>query len=197
MKTVSTLSLILAVVLIGITPSIVLAEKPSGYLVLKGGYYNPSQSFDLDTVHFNTKDGFVVEGALGHYFFPFLAVELGGGYLESRTSSSLAAAQSKFKIYPVVATGKLLFPVGPFEPYGEFGIGAYIIDFDISGTPNNFKGSTLGAFGYHAGGGLNIDVGPIVFLGGEGRYLWIERSYGGRDVKLDGFTVTGNVGFRF
>jgi len=197
MKTKISLFLIFAVILVGIAPSAALADKPSSYLVLKGGYYSPSNSFDLDNVHFNAKNGYVVEGALGHYFLPFLAVELGGGYLESKTSASLPFADSKLKVYPVVATGKLLLPVGPIEPYGEFGVGAYIIDIDISGIPGNFGGSTQGAFGYHAGGGLNIDLGKSIFLGAEGRYLWVKRSYGGIDIKLDGFTVTGDLGFRF
>lgn len=197
MKRTLSLFLVLAATLIGIAPSAALADKPSSYLVLKGGFYSPSKSFDLDNVHFDIKDGFVVEGALGHYFLPFLAVELGGGYLVSKTSPSLPASQSKLKVYPVVATGKLLLPVGPVEPYCEFGVGAYIIDIDLSGTPSNFSGSTQGAFGYHAGGGLNLDLGPNVFLGAEGRYLWVKRTYGNVDIKLDGFTVTGDLGFRF
>jgi opacity protein-like surface antigen len=199
MKTLSALFLILAVALIGIAPSTALADKPSSYLVLKGGYYNPSQSFDLDAVHFNTKDGWVVEGAIGHYFLPFLAVEVGGGYLQTKTDVTPATADAKFKVVPLVATGKLLLPAGPIEPYGEFGVGLYIVDLDISGNGNTgtFSGSTNTAFGYHAGGGVNIDLGPVVFLGAEGRYLWIKRSYGPVDIKLDGFTVTGDLGFRF
>ena len=197
MKMNRSLVLVFAVALIGLASSAAFAEKPSSYLVLKGGYYSPSQSFDLDNVHFNTKNGYTVTGALGHYFLPFLAVELEGGYLESKTSSSFPGAESKLKVYPVLATGKLLLPIGPIEPYGEFGVGAYIIDIDVSGTPSNFSGSTRGAFGYHAGGGLNIDLAPNVFIGAEGRYIWVKRSYGGADIKLNGFTVTGNLGFRF
>jgi|GEM_PF-6167392 len=62
-----------------------------------------------------------------------------------------------------------------------------------SGTASNFTGSTKGVFGYHAGGGLNLDLGSNIFLGAEGRYLWAERSYGGVDIKLNGFTVTGDL----
>jgi len=199
MKTQISLFLILAVILVGIAPSAALAEKPSSYLLLKGGYYNPSKSFDLDNVHFSTKDGYVLEGAIGHYFLPFLAVEVGGGYLRSKTDVTPATADAKLKVVPVVATGKLLLPAGPIEPYAEFGVGLYIVDLDISGNGDTgtFSGSTKTAFGYHAGGGVNINLGPVVFLGAEGRYLWVERSYGGVDINLDGFTVTGDIGFRF
>ena len=72
MKTKISMFLVLVVILTGLAPAAALADKPSSYLVLKGGYYSPSKSFDLDNVHFNTKDGFVLEGALGHYFLPFL-----------------------------------------------------------------------------------------------------------------------------
>ena len=197
MKTRISLLLILAVMLIGIAPSAALADKASSYLLLKGGAYSPSKDFDLDNVHFNTKAGWVVEGALGHYFLPFLAVELGGGYMESKSNASAPGADAKLKVVPVVATGKLLLPLGPVEPYAEFGVGVYIIDIDVTGTPSNFNTNSRAAFGYHAGGGVNIDLGPVVFVGAEGRYLWIEKSYGPVDIKLDGFTVTANLGFRF
>ncbi len=190
------LFLLFSIVLLGVAPAAVMAQ-PSNYLAVKGGYFSPSKSFDLDNVHFSFRDGFAVEGALGHYFLPFLAVEVGGGYLESNTSASLPPATAKVKIYPVVATGKLLLPFGPIEPYGEFGVGAYIIDLQLSGTPGNFSGSTQGTFGYHAGGGMNFNFGPFFFLGAEGRYLWAERSFGATNIKLDGFTVTGNLGLRF
>ncbi len=44
---------------------------------------------------------------------------------------------------------------------------------------------------------MNLDLTNNVFIGAEGRYLWAKPSFGGQDVKLDGFTVTGNLGFRF
>jgi opacity protein-like surface antigen len=69
--------------------------------------------------------------------------------------------------------------------------------FEVSGSPSNFDGSTKGTFGLHAGGGLNFNITPTVFLGAEGRYIWAKPSFGGQDIKLDGFTVTGNLGFRF
>lgn len=83
------------------------------------------------------------------------------------------------------------------EPYGEFGVGGYIADVDVSGSACDFGGSTRGAFGVHAGAGVNVNITPSVFLGAEGRYLWAKPSRGGDDIKLDGFIVTGNLGYRF
>jgi opacity protein-like surface antigen len=195
MKTAFAIFLVLTVALIGFAPTDSLAEYPSNYLVLKGGLYSPSDDFDLQGQQFNHDDGFVAEIAYGRYFMPMFALELGAGYFESEASAPVG--ETKFKVVPVTLTGKVLFPIGPIEPYGEFGIGGYFAEADVSGTPSNFSGSTESVFGLHAGAGVNFNITPTVFLGAEGRYLWAKPSWGGTDIKLDGFTVTGNLGFRF
>ena len=197
MKTTVALFLVLAVALIGITPSVSLAEYPANYMMFKGGLYSPSDDYDLNGQRFNSDDGFVAEIAAGHYILPFFATELGVGYFESKASPAVPPGEAKFKVVPVTLTGKVLLPLGPIEPYGEFGIGGYISKVDVSGSLSNFSGSTKGVFGLHAGGGVNFNFTPTFFLGAEGRYLWAKPSWGGQDIKLDGFTVTGNLGFRF
>jgi len=197
MKPVFALFIVLTVALVGIAPSVSLAENPSNYLVLKGGLYSPSDDFNLEGQQFNHDDGFVAEIAYGRYFMPMFALELGAGYFESEASPATPPGETKFKVIPVTLTGKVLFPIGPVEPYGEFGIGGYFADADVSGTPSNFSGSTESVFGLHAGAGVNFNITPTVFLGVEGRYLWAKPSWGGTDIKLDGFTATGNLGFRF
>jgi opacity protein-like surface antigen len=197
MKRSLVLHLVLAAVLVAAGTSVSLAETPPNYLVLKGGLYSPSQDFDVNAAHFELDDGFVGEIAFGHYFLPVFATELGVGYFESKASPAVPPGDLKFKVVPVTLTGKVLLPFGPIEPYGEFGVGAYITKADVSGTVGNFSGSTKGAFGLHAGAGVNFNITQIVFLGVEGRYLWAKPSFGGDDIKLDGFTVTGNLGYRF
>ncbi len=198
MKNVSALILVLTVALLGATPQAFAAEdKPTGYLALKGGFYAPSNTYDLNAIHFDTRNGFDGEVALGHYFLPFLAAELGAGYFQSKASPAIPVGETKLKVVPVVLTGKLLLPVGPIEPYGEFGVGAYFTNLDISGTTSNFSGSTQVTYGLHAGAGVNINLTNYFFIGAEGRYLWSKPSFGGQDIKLDGFTATGNLGIRF
>ena len=197
MKSTACIVLALVIVLIGIGPPASLAAGPSSYLVLKGGLYSPSKDFDLNATHFERDDGFVAEIAAGHYFLPMFAAELGVGYFESKSTPAVPPGEIKFKVVPVTLTGKVLLPLGPIEPYGEFGIGGYITEADVSGTIGNFSGSTKGTFGLHAGGGVNINFTDTVFVGAEGRYLWAKPSFGGQDIKLDGFTVTANLGFRF
>ena len=196
-KTVLALFLVLTVALIGIAPSVSLAENPSNYVVLKGGLYSPSDDFDLHGQKFNLDDGFVAEVAYGHYFMPMFALELGAGYFESKASAAIPAGEAKFKVVPLTLTGKVLFPIGAIEPYGEFGIGGYITETDVSGTVNEALDSTKSVFGLHAGAGVNFNITRNIFLGVEGRYLWAKPSWGGSDIKLDGFTVTANLGFRF
>jgi opacity protein-like surface antigen len=200
-RTLSLIILLLAVLLVGLATRAHAEDNPANYLALKGGIYSPSTSHDLDTFnggstsHLDSKTGFAGEVAVGHYFLPFLAVELGGGYFESNGAAGLV--NTKLKVVPVVASGKLLLPLGPFEPYGLFGIGAYITKLDVDGNAGSFHGSTDVTYGLHAGAGLNINLGKSVFVGAEGKYLWAEPSFGGQHVKLDGFITTANLGLRF
>jgi opacity protein-like surface antigen len=198
MKTTAALILAVAVALIGVPSLASAVERPSNYIEFMGGLYAPSKDFDIEGNDFKLDDGFVAQIAFGHYFLPMLALELGGGYFESKASPARPAGEPKFQVVPLTATGKVLFPIGPIvEPYGLFGIGAYVTKAEVSGDVGNFEGSTETAFGYHAGGGVNVNLGPVVFVGAEGRYIWVKPSFGGDDIKLDGFTVTANLGLRF
>jgi opacity protein-like surface antigen len=177
--------------------------RPSNYLALKAGIYTPSDSYDLkdyydsNRSHLDGKTGFNGELAVGHYFLPFLAVEIGAGYFESKGSPDAHPGNTKLKVVPVVATGKILLPLGPVEPYGLFGAGAYFTRLDVHGNAGNFGGSSDITYGLHAGAGLNVNLTENLFLGVEGKYLWAKPSFGGQDIKLDGFTTTADLGLRF
>jgi outer membrane protein W len=203
MKRTRFASLIFAVALIGSTLPAFAAEKPSNYVLLKGGIYSPSNAYDVhdfnagQTDRLDSKTGFAGEVAVGHYFLPMVAVELGAGYFESKGSPAAQPGEAKFKVVPVVATAKVCIPLGIFEPYGLAGIGAYFTALDVDGTTDNFHGSTKVTYGLHAGAGFNVNVTDSVFAGVEGKYLWARPSYGGQDVKLDGFVTTVDIGLRF
>ena len=200
-RILSALSIVLAAA-INFASSASAADKPADYIALKAGVYSPSSSHDLDTfnagnrTHLDSKTGFAGEVAFGHYFLPMLAVELGGGYFESKGSPLAQPGETKLKVVPLVATGKVLLPIGPFEPYGLFGIGAYITDLDVHDNTGTVRGSTEVTYGLHAGAGLNINLQDKMFLGVEGKYLWADPSFGGQHMKLDGFVATAVIGFR-
>lgn len=209
MKTKSILFLILAVTMFGITsPASAEDEKPTNYVMLKGGIYSPSMSFDIDNaaggttvnngrVHMDSKTGFAGELAVGHYFLPQLAVELGGGYFESKGHPATGSGETKLKVVPLIATAKVFLPLGIFEPYGLAGIGAYITDLDVDINNGTSHSSTEVTYGFHAGAGFNINFTNNMFAGLEGKYLWAEPSFGGQHIKLDGFITTANLGFKF
>lgn len=205
MKMTSILYPVLAVALLGITSTAFAEEntdKPANYVVLKGGIYSPSMSFDLNNFnggreHLDSKTGFAGEVAVGRYFSPMFALELGAGYFESKGSPAAGPGETKLRVVPLIATGKVLLPLGIFEPYGLAGIGAYITDLDVSGNSDNFSGSTEITYGLHAGAGFNINFHKNMFAGLEGKYLWAEPSFGGQHIKLDGFVTTAQIGFRF
>jgi len=213
------LAAVLAAALTGITPmpshaadssdpastasSVSSQDAPSNYIVLKGGIYSPSMSFDLDNfnggnrTHLDSKTGFAGEVAIGHYFIPMLALELGGGYFESKGHPALQTGETRLRVVPLIATAKVFLPLGVFEPYGLAGIGAYITDLDVNVNNGTAHSSTEVTYGFHAGAGFNINFTRSMFVGLEGKYLWAEPSFGGDHVKLDGFIATGNLGLRF
>ena len=205
MKMTSILYPVLAVALLCITSTAFAEEntdKPANYVVLKGGIYSPSMSFDLNNFnggreHLDSKTGFAGEVAVGRYFSPMFALELGAGYFESEGSPAAGPGETKLRVVPLIATGKVLLPLGIFEPYGLAGIGAYITDLDVSGNSDNFSGSTEITYGFHAGAGFNINFQKNMFAGLEGKYLWAEPSFGGQHIELDGFVTTAQIGFRF
>jgi outer membrane protein W len=203
MKTTNVLFLIIAAALIGSASLASAGEQPSSYVVLKGGIYSPSLSHDLDnfnggsTTHLDSKTGFAGEVAVGHYFLPILAVELGAGYFESKGSPAAQPGDVKLKVVPLIATGKVLLPLGIFEPYGLFGIGAYFTDLKVSDNTGSLRGSSEVTYGLHAGAGFNINFSQNIFAGVEGKYLWADPSFGGQHIRLDGFVTTADIGFRF
>lgn len=202
MKKTNLLFLALVGALIGAASQ--ASAAPSGsYVALKAGVYSPSTSYDLDTfnggsrTHLDSSTGFAGEIAVGQYVLPMLAIELGVGYFESKGSPAAPLGETRLQVVPVIATGKLLLPIGPFEPYGLFGIGAYITDLDANSTTYSSRGSTEITYGLHAGAGLNINFQENMFVGLEGKYLWAEPSFGGQHIALDGFITTAVIGFRY
>jgi len=197
------LFLMTAVALCSLSSTAFAASDADSYIAFKGGVYSPSDSYDLDnfnagsTTRIDSKTGFAGEVVIGHYFLPVLAVELGAGYFESKGSPAAAVGETKLKVVPVVATGKVFLPLGPLEPYGLFGIGAYISDLELDGNNTDFSGSTEVTYGLHAGAGLNINLSDTFFIGFEGKYLWAEPSFGGDHIKLDGFVSTAMIGTKF
>ena len=176
------------------------SAKPlaSNYAQLKIGGYFP-QTSDLD----NFDAGGNIEVGIGHRVAPGFAIEGNFGYFETKGTFNLPGVGSgdeTFKVMPLTLSLKGQAFFDRFEPYAEAGIGVYFIKDDISGTVLGIPVSDSEndtQLGLHVGLGGNYNITPQVFLGVEGRYLWLRTDTFGVDVKLDGFFLTANLGYRF
>ena len=185
-------------------------ENPN-YVTLKGGIYSP-ESDDLED--FDT--GFNVEIAFGHYFHKNFALELGIAYFETEASFSgfnpiLGNWSEKDEItaIPVTLTAKGIYPTEHVELFAGAGIGAYFVNGESDISTSAFGSFSFDdndtVFGFHLSLGGNFNITENIFLGIEGKYLWAEAEFEESvfgvpielDADLEGFIVTGNIGFRF
>ncbi len=167
---------------------------PPNFVTLKLGGYFPQHS-DLDEFD----SGFNGEISIGHLVAPGFAVEGGLGYFETKgpVPTTLGVADEKVKVMPLTLSLKGQTFFQQFEPYIEAGIGVYFIDDELSIPGLASESDDDAQVGFHLGLGANYNVTPQVFLGLEGKYLWVKMDTFGADVRLDGITLTGNLGFRF
>jgi opacity protein-like surface antigen len=178
----------------------------SDYFVLKAGMYSP-KSGDLE----GFDAGFNGEIAFGHYFNHNFAAEVGVGYFNTGASASASisgiasvSADININVVPVVLTLKAIYPIQNMEMYALGGAGVYIARGDASVnysvTPNTLSASgsnTSTTLGWHLGAGANFNISREIFLGIEGKYVWVKADWSGLDPHLDGFIFTGNFGIRF
>ena len=173
------------------------------YVTLKTGIYSPQAApfEDFDK-------GFNGEVSIGSYVASKFSMELGIGYLESKGSGVIVApgnqvipADGKISVIPITVNGKYLFSRGSLEPYAEAGVGVYVADGELSGGGIDLSDryTSLGLF---LGLGANINLSKKLFLGVEGRYLWVDQhefhlGQVTREVEIDGFTATANLGYKF
>jgi outer membrane protein W len=210
----SVLGVFVALALVGAAARASGQDSPGSYLELKGGIYSPSANFNLKNINLqtsfdtDTKTGVNGEIAIGHYFLPTVALELGAGFFKGKGTVASAPRRSvDFNVIPVVLTVKALIPMGAVHPYGEVGLGAYFTRFDVTDNGGSFRGAST--LGLHAGAGIDVNVSPMVFLGLEGRYVSANPSFGDQKIKLNdteyavngfklnGFTTTAALGYRF
>lgn len=184
-------------------------ENPN-CVTLKGGIYSP-QSDDLED--FDT--GFNGGISYGRYFHPNFALELGVGYFETEATFTgfapilgIVGEEDEITAIPLTLTAKGTYPTKYVEPYVLGGIGLYFVSVESDLSIGFFEFSLDDddtVFGFHLGLDANFNITERLFIGVEGKYLWAEAEFEDSvlgipvelDADLEGFTVTGNVGFRF
>jgi outer membrane protein W len=200
-------------------PVTAFAERPANYATAKLGAYFPASN-DLE----GWNKGLNGELAFGHYFNPNMAGEVGIGYFTTKadfagvTVLGAATESDKITVYPFTVTGKAILPfrgkpdpggVFPSELYIGAGIGAYFAkaksDIFIESLGRASDSDKDVAFGAHIVAGGSFDVTPNIFLGVEGKYFIVKPSFSGTffgvpialDARLNGYTATANLGYRF
>jgi opacity protein-like surface antigen len=176
------------------TQSPARTQPKTDYVILKLGGYLPESS-DMNNV--NADNGFAGRIAFGHYVTNIISVEAALGYQEFTATKDI---ERKYQMFPLEAAGKFGLPLGIVEPYLTVGLGGYYVKAKARNTEEDSYRA-----GFFGGAGVNINLGDSAFIGVEGRYQVLTAeapsatpySTTTGDVNLDGFLVTGNLGFRF
>ena len=201
MKRVSILFCVLFIIILSFPVTGLADGKKGGYALLKAGAFFPTE--DLDDADFDT--GFGGELVLGTYYNPNLALECGIGYYQTDRSVRFQDIKEEDDLFivPITANIKGVLPLRGVELFGGGGFGVYFvhIDADVSGSnladigDDDDSDVVLGA---HVMAGANVDISRKIFLGIEAKYIFTDDADLFRsDVNLDGFVLTGSIGYRF
>ena len=180
-------------------PAILWAQETPGktnYAVLKIGAFIP-ESGDLHKQ--NAGNGFSGQLAFGYYLNPYFSLDAAFGYFETKGNSG--NVDTKFGVIPLEIAGRFGLPLGIFEPYLAVGVGGYRVKSEVG----QLEKETYQA-GFFGGGGVNFNLSKTFFIGAEAKYLVLNAptlvatpnsTSVTTNIDLNGFIVTGNVGFRF
>ena len=188
-------------------------DQANNYVAAKFGLFTPTG--DLEENEFDS--GFNGEVTYGRYLHPNVAVELGIGYFQTEANFSgrvpilgSYTETDEVTVIPLTGTVKGAWEVGIAEFYAGGGLGVYSADIEANANTSNLGPLSISGddtvFGFHLLGGVNFDLTDKIFLGIEGKHIWtdeaqVDGAIAGVPVTiktdLDGFMVTGNIGFRF
>lgn len=188
------------------------AQSRHNAFALKLGVFSPTG--DLDDAQFDS--AIAGEVAWGLYHSEKLSSEFGIGVYRTDFSTSVflpgigtVTDDEEITIIPVFYTLRGHIPFGRAELYGGLGVDLIFALFDGDlGAPVDlsFSSNDYSVFGGHVLAGIHFDITDRFFLGLEGKYLMTSNAeFSDTDSgifleahwDLDGFTVFGQLGYRF
>ena len=212
MKRNMPLILMALTVVIMLMPLCAFGQDYSNYFALKLGEYSPTG--DLDDVGIGS--GFNGELGFGSYFSKNFSYEVGIGYFKTDETftafiSGIGTISEKDKItaLPFLFTLKGHIPFKAGELYGGVGIGWYFatIDVDINTPIGSLSFSDDdNVLGLHFLAGINFNITEKWFLGIEAKkfttddfnFYDIDQGFFlDFDTDFDGYTIFGQIGYRF
>jgi|GEM_PF-755151 len=189
------------------TPEIFVGRHMTA--VFKAGAYIPNN--DLDD--FDT--GVNAELAVNRYLSPYFALEATIGYANTDDDANEnfytipVRADADIHIIPATASAKGVLPFTQGELYLGAGLGVYYLygDFDIQVAGYEYTADDHDAvLGAHILAGVNINIDKRMFLGIEGKRIFTDEAELSDTIDdipieaefdLNGYTLTGQVGYRF
>ncbi|MBI5641492.1 MAG: porin family protein [Nitrospirae bacterium] len=176
--------------LLFVLPFSVWGQEKKNYVLLKGGLFTFSGAVREATIDM----GFNAEVALGHYYSPHVAVEIGTGYFHDGVNKGYG---NEIKGMPFIVTAKALYPIKGFELFAGGGLGLYLAEFH-----GQYRGIVAeesdAVFGGHIQAGVNADVARNFFVGLEGKYVFTGKAdFKILESRVGGHTVTVDFGYRF
>jgi opacity protein-like surface antigen len=171
------------------------------YVSLKAGIYSPTG----DLEDFST--GFSGEISLNRYFSPNFAIDASVGYFQTDyngtdfTFGTGYSSDADIYSIPITATFKGIIPLAFGELYAGVGGGVQYVNSDIT-INSNFGRLSLDDSGavwsFQFTGGFDFDINETFFIGVEGKYIITgDAEVGPFEYNLDGYFVSGVLGFRF
>jgi opacity protein-like surface antigen len=129
------------------------------------------------------------EVTVGRVILPGVALEVGGGFVRARVSSSLATITE----VPVTASVRLLAPLDrSLQPYLVGGAGLYFTRLSLDATASEpAERDERWSVGFHAGLGATRRLGDRLVVGVDARYVFLEA----RNVFPASRRVVGDPGF--
>jgi len=175
-----------------------ISSKLNNVMIKLGAYVPDNDTEDIDT-------GFYNQISYNRYLNKNFAIEIGGGsFFTSGKVISRDYSNREITIsgdlygYNLIFNLKAIIPFSNGEIYAGIGPSIYYLVGDEDKTSTVDSDIVIGG---QIVAGLNFNVTDIVFLGLEGQYIFTEDAHFSDvyslEASIDGYNISGVIGFRF